>query len=508
MPASLRARLALTFAVVVALSLLVAAASLVALLRGYSDRLVQARLDDIAIVVLVQARSMLQRGETPAQVLDFLSEQAERLEVRILLVDRQSRVLRETGRGGSLVGLRIPVDLENIGLPRGQPAQGRFGSPRDGQTYQYAAVPIALAPPRLGDPGVMLIAQPEGSVLATLGSLLPRLALAAGAGLLAGLVAAVLLARWLGRPLAQLLAATRAMSRGDYSQRVPIDGPAELARLSESYNTMAAEVERSRQIVTRFVSTLSHELRTPLTSIRGFAQAILDGSAASPEEQQHAMRIVDREARRMQRLATDLLDLSRLQAGQAPMRAERVDLVELLRQSADVLASRSEESQVRLAFDLPADLSLEGDPDRLEQVFTNLLDNAIKFTPAGGEVRLSACVLEDGPRCGGERSALSRARAVHHSARRFARVDVANPGEPIPPDELTRIFELFYSRADAQQRGGTGLGLPIAREIARAHGGDLVAERAGDQTVFRLELPLEARSRDVTVTPEALTPTA
>ena len=111
----------------------------------------------------------------------------------------------------------------------------------------------------------------------------------------AGLVAAILLARWVGRPLGRLLSATQAMARGDYSQRVEPGGPPELVRLAESFNDMSAEVERSRALIGRFVSTLSHELRTPLTSIRGFAQAVLDGSASSPEAVQRAMRVVDRE---------------------------------------------------------------------------------------------------------------------------------------------------------------------------------------------------------------------
>ena len=186
MPASLRARLALSFALVVAVSLLVAGGSLVALLHGYSARLVEARLDDVAVVVLIQARGMFQRGETPAQVFDFLGEQADRLGVRILLLDRAARVIQETGQGASLIGQRLPLTNEAFVAPR-QPLHGQFSSARDRVTYQYSAVPLGF-PRRVGEAELLIVAQPEGSLLAALGSLAPRLAVAAGAGLLATLL--------------------------------------------------------------------------------------------------------------------------------------------------------------------------------------------------------------------------------------------------------------------------------------------------------------------------------
>jgi signal transduction histidine kinase len=512
LPTSLRARLALTFALVVAISLLAAAGSLVALLRGYSTRLVEARLNDVAAVMVIQARNMLQRGDTTAQMLDFFGEQADRLEVHILLLDREGWVLREAGRGASLLGQRLSLRQEGLRGSLRQPLHGTFESTAERITYQYSAIPLGLPPGRTGEPGLLAVAQPEGSLLATLGSLLPRLGLAAAAGLVAGVFAAALLARWLGRPLAGLLAATRAMARGDYTQRVPLDGPSELVRLSESFNTMATDVERSRDIVQRFVSTLSHELRTPLTSIRGFAQAVLDGSASKPEDVQRAMRIVDREARRMQRLTVELLDLSRLQAGQTPMRREPVDLAALVHQCAEVLASRAQERRVGLEIELPAGIPIQGDADRLEQVFANLLDNAIKFTPPGASLRVSARSAEIEPVVGNgsrENRPFDRPRtaALRDGARadRCVVVQIANPGPLIPPDELPRVFEPFYTGSAGHERGGTGLGLPIAREIARAHGGDITAESGPDRTIFSVALPDHSQDRDAAVTVHSLT---
>jgi two-component system, OmpR family, sensor kinase len=501
--ASLRARLALSFALVVAMSLVVAAASLFALLRGYSARLVQARLDDVVVVVGIQARALNQRGEGPVQVLDFLAEQADRLDVRILLTDRVGRIMRETGRGESLIGARIPLGQELLGaLANRQPLHGSVSSPRNRQTYQYSAVPLP------NQPGALVVAQAEGTALATLSPLAQRLGMAGGAGLIGGLLAAVLLTRWFGRPLARLLAATQALASGDYTRRVEPGGPSELVQLSTSFNTMADEVERSRQIVHRFVSTLSHELRTPLTAIRGFATAVLDGSVSDPDELRRAMQIVDREARRMQRLAAELLDLSRLQTGQVPMRREPVNLTELVRHCVEVLEARAQERQIGFKLELPELLPLEGDADRLEQVFTNLLDNAVKFTPSGESVLVRSSVVGPAPASPPaqprEGHTFGRSRTAPPAPRTWVVIDITNPGPHIPADELSHIFEQFYTGSEGQARGGTGLGLPVAREIARAHGGEVTAESAAGLTTFRLSLPC-GPDRNVAVTPPPLT---
>ena len=513
---SLLTRLALTFAAVVTISLVVAAVSLFALLQGYSNRLVQARLDDIAVVAGLQTRAMLVRGQTPPQVLDFLQEQATSLEVRILLVDPRGTVLREAGDGPSLIGLIIPLDGGSLRraqsggeqLANRRLAHGSFRSPRDGQSYLYAALPAAFTPARLGEPGVLMVAQPEGPLLASLGPLLGRLGLAAGAGLAAGLIAAIVLARWLGQPLGRLATATQAVARGDYSPRVQPSGPPELARLADNFNAMAAEVERSRALVGRFVSTLSHELRTPLTSIRGFAQAVLDGRTSEPAQLQRAMQIVDHEARRMQRLCADLLDLSRLQAGQVPMEHWRVDLASLVAHSAEVLAGRAAEQGVTIELEPGPTLPVEGDADRLEQVLTNLLDNAIKFTPRGQRITVRGALigLPARPAASSVRELrlFGRSRTPPPSPGRAAVVEIVNPGPTISPDDAARLFEQFYTAAAGQARGGVGLGLPIAREIARAHGGDLTLESDAGLTTARLTLPA-APGRNGVVTADALT---
>jgi signal transduction histidine kinase len=298
------------------------------------------------------------------------------------------------------------------------------------------------------------------------------------------------------------------MARGDYGQRVPPAGPPELARVSEGFNRMAAEVERSRQIVVRFVSTLSHELRTPLTSIRGFAQAVLDGSVASPDDLRRAMEIVEREARRMQRLAAELLDLSRLQAGQVPMRREALDLAALVRQSAEVLATRAQERGVQLDLELPLALPVDGDADRLEQVLTNLLENALKFTPPGRQVQVRGSLIERAVQRSGsppkEHRLLGRPRTPALAPQRCVVVQIANPGPPIAPADLPRIFEEFYTGQEGKARGGSGLGLPIAREIARVHAGDVTVASEPDLTTFSLTLPAGS-GRDASVTPPPLT---
>lgn len=461
---TLNARLLASYVLVVALSLLAAAVALGILLQGYQNRLTLNRLADVAVPIAAQVRTMVLLRETPQDLVLRLSEQAKQLDVRVLLLNRQGRVLYDTSSDGDLRGQVFDAPLP----PATDPllAQADRWVPPNGRALLYVALPVETLVSRLQGTNLsyLVLAQPEQSGV-VLGQLASRLLFAGAVAVVAATIVALLVANSFYRPIRRLTDASERMARGDYDQRVPVAGPTELRELALSFNQMASEVQRSRAVLRDFVADVSHELRTPLTSIRGFAQALGDGTIVDEEERKRALAVVDDEARRLHGLVTRLLDLSRMESGQVAMARGPVPLAELARYVLDVFERRAEEKGVRLRSEVAEGLVVAGDEDRLEQLVTNLVDNAIRYTPAGGEVVVSASRSSGG------------------------RIEVAvrDTGRGIPPDQLPRIFERFHTANGGE---GTGLGLAIARQIARAHGGDLTATSTpGAGSTFTATLP-------------------
>lgn len=287
---------------------------------------------------------------------------------------------------------------------------------------------------------------------------------------LLSLVLAFLLSRWVADPLQKVVLAAKNYPAD--AKPVPSHGPREVRDLTNAFNSMIRRVDNSQKSQRDFVANVSHELKTPLTSIQGFAQALLDNTADSPEARKQAAQIIYDEAGRMHRMALDLLDLARLEGGTADLRMSAVDVGALLRGVAEKFSLQAQKANVNLQVYVPDDLpALLGDGDRLAQVFTNLIDNALKFTPANGQVVLSA-----------------------KSAGGWMEFEVADSGVGVESEALPRLFDRFYQvdPSRAREEGhGAGLGLAIAREIAQAHGGKIgVRSSAGHGTTFTIRLPL------------------
>jgi signal transduction histidine kinase len=301
----------------------------------------------------------------------------------------------------------------------------------------------------------------------------------AGAGVVALLVASLagfLLARSLTRPLVRLTEASQAVARGDYAHRVAPEGGYELTRLAETFNQMTYNVDKSQRIQRQLIANVSHELKTPLTSIQGFSQAMLDGILRRPEDFVRPAEIISQETARMIRLVNGLLELSRLESGQAALQLTELDLARVLQNCADSFVPQAHFNEVKLLTDFKSPLPLKGDPDRLNQVFSNLVHNALKFTPAGGIIRLSA-----------------------YRTGSSVVVTVTDTGAGIPAADLPNIFERFYqadkSRRRDQAEEGTGLGLAISREIIQAHGGKIEAtSELNKGTQFVVTLPVLIKS--------------
>ncbi len=462
---SLGARLWLTYALVTAVMLLLVAAGIVFYLLGNPLEVRQANLR-----LGAAADALSQRDRLPLNDLEqsqtLVERSAELMGVRVLIVRADGIILAdsESGAGG-------PLFLENTHMPRGQGNGAGMRTLVDGNGQRWLYT-VRLLP---GSETLYLVTaapRPRATVGGILQDDLFRPVMQAGAiALTLSLLFAVWISRWVAGPLERMATSARAMAEGHY-QPVALEGPSEVQALGRSFNEMAGRVVASQQSQRDFVANVSHELKTPLTSVQGFAQAILDGTARNPEALTKAAHIIHDEAGRMHRLVLDLLELARLDAGTAGLEIYEVDLGGVLRGVAERFAPQSQAAGVELVMDVPALPRLQGDGDRLAQVFNNLVDNAIKHSPAGGEVRLTA----------GEKGGMLV-------------VEVRDGGAGIPTEELGRIFERFYQVDKARRGGGTrgvGLGLAIAYEIVQAHGGTLTASStAGAGSVFTVRLPVK-----------------
>lgn len=289
--------------------------------------------------------------------------------------------------------------------------------------------------------------------------------------LLLSLFVAFIFARWLADPLQKMIVAARGMPSAE-AKPVEVQGPHEVQELMRAFNAMVSRTQASQKSQRDFVANVSHELKTPLTSIQGFSQAILDGTAETEAERKQAAQVIYDESARMHRLVLDLLDLAKLDSGTADITMTPVNMTALLNSIVEKFAPQSHKAGVEIKAVIEPGLpNALADGDRLSQVFTNLVDNALKFTPQGGLIQLRASIIK------GEML-----------------VSVQDSGAGMSPEVQAHIFERFY-QADASRSGGekhgAGLGLAIAHEIVQAHGGRIsVRSRLGEGTVFEVSLPL------------------
>ena len=473
MLSTLRTRLFLTYAVIIGVVLCVVGTGLlVFIIRNPAvDRQVYARLDQAADAIV---RLEVLQSPTQKRLSETITRIADQQDVRVLILSSAGEIFRDSQSEG-VIRFR-PQILKSIQSQRGI----AFDEAKNPWLYVWrpinSEVFFVLAVPRLNRVS-LLFTQRIQEILRD--DLLPPLLKAGGIALFLSLVLAFWISQWVAAPLRKMAEAADRTASGSYP-KVPAEGPQEVRTLARAFNAMAERVTASQQSQKDFVANVSHELKTPLTSIQGFAQAISDGTAGSPERVAQAAGVIQSETGRMHRLVLDLLDLSRLEAGILVMERSPVDMDSLLQHIIDRFAPQAAAAGVHLDYQRRSLPTLVGDGDRLMQVFTNLVDNAIKNTPEGGSVSFEAIPVET---------------AVN--------VVVADSGLGISPGEIDRIFERFYqvdkSRSGGQGRG-TGLGLSIAKEIVLAHGGTLTVEsQTGQGCVFVVKIPIGSLD-DTTVT--------
>jgi signal transduction histidine kinase len=296
------------------------------------------------------------------------------------------------------------------------------------------------------------------------------LAWAGLAALAVALPASLLLSRRLAAPLRRMMVASQRVAEGHYSERVPVGGSDELGQLAGSFNGMAEKLEQVETMRRRLIGDVAHELRTPLTAIKGWMEGLVDGILPASKE---IFEQVATETERLSRLVDDLQELSRVESGAISLELEPVCLPDLSEIARKRLEQPYAVKNVSLTLGLPADLPpVRADTDRLLQVLTNLLNNALQATPPGGRVFLSA------------------ERHGHEVT-----VSVADTGIGIPAGHIPHIFDRFYRVDKSRSRqagGGSGIGLTISKHLIEAHGGRIRVESAGpgQGSTFIFTLPL------------------
>jgi len=401
------------------------------------------------------------QGDTPVAggIAEFLGQ-------KIIVTDAGGTVVADSG--GQRVGQRFAG------------AAGWQATPIDDQAIRSTGSNVVTAP------GRVIILRPDlNNVYGTLwvestdaeaarnGAFLDRLqhvtVLSASVAVVAALLLTLILARLIGRPLEALTRAVRRMGAGDLRQRVPEEGSAETIDLARSFNAMATNLATSQALRQQLVADVAHELRTPLANIRGYLEAIEDGIVSADEA---TLRILREEAAQLNALVDDLQELAQAEAGELRLSRVAVPPRELIERATEAARPRAVEREVSLVGEAAPELPpVAVDLQRIGQVLQNLLNNALRHTPAGGRVTVSAAPA------GVWRVALS----------------ATDTGSGIAPEDLPRIFERFYRADSARARatGGSGLGLTIARRLVEAHGGTIEVESTfGMGSRFTVLLPV------------------
>ncbi len=464
MPAgSIRWRILASFLVIISVIFALTSTRLTEYVSGflYEQRI---RQDSLSVERLADTAAPLFASADEEGLRESLLRAGGELGGRLLVLDRDGKVQFDTW--ARLMGTRLVTGEVQRVLSGGETVSYGIHHTADEGWVAYCAAALT------GGGGALLYVRDVAEMMASLDGVRRDLTAVFSLAAIAAVAAALIFSHVLTRPINRLTQTIRRMGEGDLSVRVPVKGSGEMRRLAESYNTMAAQLEALDRSRNQFVSDASHELKTPLTAMKSLLEDVLYQPSMPEETRTEFLSDVDREIDRLTGIINDLLTLTRMDNGRLEIHAEPLSLSEGVQETLHMLRPQAEKRGQKLLADIDEDIRIQGDPNKLSQVFWNLIENAIKYTPDGGtiEVRLR--------RRGNE-----------------AIFTVRDNGVGIPEEDLPHVFERFYrvDKARSRETGGTGLGLAIVKQLVNLHGGEVkVASVHGEGSVFTVILPAEA----------------
>ncbi len=333
---------------------------------------------------------------------------------------------------------------------------------------QIAGVPLMVKGEAVG---AAIVAAPVSNLYPFVTEIFKNFLLSAILALALAFIFVYLMTYQMIKPLRSMSAATRSFAKGDFSYRVHVTGNDEMAELAAAFNAMAQSLATTEASRRNFVANVSHELKTPMTTIGGFIDGILDGTIP-PEKQEYYLKIVSDEVKRLSRLVKEMLNMSKIEAGEMKIKPTSFDISEKLFRILVSFEQLIDKKCIEIqGFDHIQGITVEADEDSIHQVLYNLIDNAVKFTNEGGYIHVDA-----------------------HTEDKNVIISIRNSGEGISSEELGKIFERFYKvdKSRSKDVKGTGLGLYIVKNIIEMHGGKITARsKEGEYSEFEFHIPLK-----------------
>ncbi|MFN9895664.1 MAG: ATP-binding protein [Acidobacteriota bacterium] len=396
---------------------------------------------------------------------------------RLTLIARDGRVLADSEAPAERMENHANRSEVQSALA-GRAGSVRRQSPTLGVPFLYVAVPVGE--------GALRLAVPLAEIQSQVDAIRRRMLASTALAFVPAILLAALFARWVSRRLGLIIEYSAELAKGNFQARLATPGRDELGllerKLNETGQTLEgmfqelerehAELEKLERVRKDFVINVSHELRTPLASIQGYTETLLDGAIHEPEHNVRFLGIIRQNAERLANLTADLLTLSRVELKQQKFQFASYLVDELVQSTVDSMLPLARRKNITIAFSrCPARPEAFCDAEAVNQVLTNLVDNALKYTPENGTIQLGVRQLSSQP---------------------FVEVYVKDSGIGIPQEDLPRLFERFYrvDKARSRELGGTGLGLAIVKHLVRAQGGEVrVTSVVGQGSEFSFTLP-------------------